>query len=164
FRLDQSLGLQGLFSCAFDVHHTVDAAERLHHALEVLDVADLDRDVDPRAAVVVGVGFHVADVGVDVGDLGADRCHQPLPAEHLHRQLHGVGRGGFAGVSLVPFDVDTALGVVEQVDDVRTGGRVDRDALAAGDVANDFLASNGIAAARAKDHQVVDAADLDLFF
>ena len=56
-------------ACPLDVQHAVDAAQRLDHLLEVLEVADLDRHVDPRALVVVGVRFHVLDVGVDVGDL-----------------------------------------------------------------------------------------------
>ena len=40
---------------------------------------------------------------------------------------------------------------------------MDRHALAARDVADDLLAADRIAAARAEHHQVVEAADLDLF-
>ena len=76
----------------------------------------------------------------------------------LHRQPHGVGRGVAA---LVPLDVDAALRVVEQVDDVGTGRRVHRHALAAGDVADDLLAADRVAAARARHHQVVGAAHRD---
>src|SRR5436190_881265 len=64
---------------SFNVQHALDRAQRLHHALEVFDVADFNGDVDPRPAVVVRMGFHVADVGVDVGDLGADGGEEPLP-------------------------------------------------------------------------------------
>src|SRR6266508_970613 len=41
---------------------------------------------------------------------------------------------------------------------------MNRDAFAAGDVADDLLAADRIAAPRAKDHQVVEAANLDLLF
>ena len=116
-----------------------------------------------RVLVVVGARFHVPDVGVDVGDLRADRGQQPLPVLDLHRQPHGVARAA-SRRRLVPLDVDAALGVVQQVDDVRAGRGVDRHALAARDVADDLLAADRIAAARAEHHQVVDARDLDLLF
>ena len=76
----------------------------------------------------------------------------------LHRQPHGVGRGVAA---CVPFDVDAPLGVVQQVDDVGAVRRVHRHALAAGDVADDPLAADRVAAARADHHQVVGAAHGD---
>ena len=36
-----------------DVHHPLDTPQRLHHLLQVLQVADLDRHVDPAALVGV---------------------------------------------------------------------------------------------------------------
>src|SRR5262249_8757096 len=99
-----------------------------------------------------------------VRDLRADGRQQPLAILDFHRQLDGVPRGGVDAGRLVPFDLDATLGVVQQVDDVGTRRRVDGHALAARDVADDLLAADRIAAARAEDHQVVEAADLDLLF
>ena len=72
--------------------------------------------------------------------------------------LHGVVRGRARPSRLVPLDLDAPLGVVEQVDDVGAGRGVDRHALAAGDVADDLLAADRIAAPRAEDQHVVEAA------
>src|SRR5262245_18028186 len=127
----------------------------------MLEIADLDGDVDARVPVVVGVGFHVADVGVDIGDLRADSCEQSFSILDFHRQFDRVGTG--AAVPLVPLDLDAPLRIVEQVDNVRTCRRVDRYAFAARDVADDLLAANRVAAAGAKHHEIVHAAHLDLF-
>ena len=64
--------------------------------------------------------------------------------------------------ALVPLDLDAALRVVHEVEHVRAGRGVHRHALAARDVADDLLAADRVAAARAEDQQVVDAAHLDL--
>ena len=85
----------------------------------------------------------------------------PLPILDLQAQAHRVGE------RVRPLSHSTSISplrIVEQVDDVRAGRGVDRDALAARDVADDLLAADRIAAARAEDHQVVEAADLDLVF
>src|SRR6185295_8190943 len=105
--------------------------------------------------------FHGLDVGVDVRHFGADGGEQPLPILDLHRQLDRVAR---TGVALVPLHFDPPLGVVEQVDDVRTGCRVDGHTFAPRDVADDFFAADRIAAARTEHHQVVEAVNLDLLF
>ena len=60
--------------------------------------------------------------------------------------------------------VDTTLRVVQQVQHVGTGGRMDRHTLAAGDVAHNLLAPDRVAAACPEHHQIVEALDLDRFF
>src|SRR5262249_44011768 len=146
---------------AFDSDHSFHAAQRFDYLLEVLEIVDLDGHVDPRVRALVRARFHVLDVGVDVGNLRADRGEHALPILDLHRQLDGVAGDR---IGLVPFDVDAPLGIVEQVHDVGAGRGVDRHALAARDVADDLLAADRIAAAGAEHHQIVEAADLDLLF
>ena len=87
------------------------------------------------------------DVGVDVGDLRADRREHPFPVLNLHRQLHRVGAAARRR-SFVPLDFDPALRVVKKIDDIRTGRRMDRHTFAARDVSDNFLAADRIAAAR----------------
>ena len=97
--VDRSDGLPGPAG-AFHVQHAVHRLQRLDHLLEVLEIADLDRHVDPRALiVVVGARFHVLDVGIDVGDLRADRGQHPLPILDLHRQLDRVAAAASAPAS-----------------------------------------------------------------
>ena len=60
----------------------------------------------------------------------------------------------------VRVDGDAAVGLVEQVLHVGAVARVDGDALAAGDVADDFFSADGVAAAGAVDEQLVLPLDL----
>ena len=85
--------------------------------------------------------------------LRADLGQHALAVLDLHRQAHDVGR--LIGAGAVPLDVDAALGIEHQVDDVRTAERVHRHALAARDVADDLLAANRVAALRAEHHHIV---------
>ena len=105
--------------------------------------------------------FDIANIRVDVGNSRTDVGQDAFPILDADLQPDGVGQGVLA---LVPFDVDAPLRVVQQVDDIRTGDRVHRHALAAGDISDDFLAADRIAAPRQDHHQVVDPADLDLLF
>src|SRR5215813_14698992 len=56
-------------SCALDSQYPVHPAKRFDHLLEVLQIADFNRDVDPGILAFVGPRLHVPDVGVDIGDL-----------------------------------------------------------------------------------------------
>src|SRR6187399_2068186 len=110
------------------------------------EVVDFDGDVDARVRIPVGTRFHVLDVGVDVGDLRADRGKQTPPVLDFHRQLHRVAylRPGASG--LVPLDSNATLRVVQQIQHVRAGRGVHGHAFAARDVTDDLLPSNGVAA------------------
>ena len=119
----------------FDVQHSLDASEELDHLLEVLDILDFDSHVDAAEMIAVRPGgFDVRDVRVDRGDPRADIRQDPLAILDLHRQPHDIARG-IGGV--VPFHLDSAIGIVQQVRHVRTCRRMNRDTLAAGDVADD---------------------------
>ena len=92
--------------------------------------------------------------------LRADLGQHALAILDLHGQAHGIRRLVAAVVSH-----STSMrrsGIEHQVEDVRAGRRVHRHTLAAGDVADDLLAANRVAALRAEHHHVVGAAHLDL--
>ena len=124
----------------------------------MLDVADLDRHVDPPH-LVVNRRLDVPDVRVDAGNLRTDVSQNSLAILDLNRQPDGVGG---PVLPLVPLDRDPAFRVVQQIQDVRAGRRVNGDPLAAGHVADNLFAANRVAAARPEDHQIVDAVDGDL--
>jgi len=60
-----------------------------------------------------------------------------------------------------PLDLDSAVGLVEQVLHVGTTAGMHRDALAAGDIADDLFAADGVATARAVDQEIVLAFHLE---
>src|SRR5215207_8524305 len=147
---------------AVDALHVEDAghlADGGHDLVEVFEVEDLDRDLD--AAAVVGGDRRVrgADVGLDVLDGVRHVGDHARPVLGDGEEFDGVG--GLARPRVGPLDLDDALGVDHQLLDVRAAPRVDGDALAARDVADDLLAADGVAAARARHQQVVHAAHDD---
>src|SRR5215204_2924813 len=147
---------------AVDALHVEDAghlADGGHDLVEVFEVEDFDRDLD--AAAVVGGDRRVrgADVGLDVLDGVRHVGDHARPVLGDGEEPDGVG--GFARPRVGPLDLDDALGVDHQLLDVRAAPRVDGDALAARDVADDLLAADGVAAARARHQQVVHAAHDD---
>src|SRR5271168_163230 len=96
------------------------------------------------------VGAGVADGGGDFGEhAGAVFCED----EEAGHELAFYGAG--------PFDVHAALGFVEEVLHVGATAVVDGYAAAAGDIADDFVTGNRVAALGAKDEQVVVAVHLD---
>src|SRR5207253_2850591 len=93
---------------------------------------------------------------VDAG--GADRLrHRGEEARGVHAHDLELHRTEVAG-DAVPRDRDPALRVA--LHDARALRRVDRDAAAAGDEADDLLAGKRIAATAEAHHHVIDAAHL----
>ena len=84
----------------------------------MLQIADLHRDVDSGAAALIGVRFHVLDVGVDASNTGAYGGQQTRPVFDFHREANGVAR---RQIARVPLHVDAALGIVEEIHHVGTG-------------------------------------------
>src|SRR5208282_1801745 len=72
----------------------------------------------------------------------------------------GIGNGLAVFVS-GPEHVDAAVGFVEKIGDVGTVDGVDGNAFAAGDIADDGLAANGVATAGTIDEEVALSADYD---
>ena len=95
-----------------------------------------------------------------VADYGGDLFEHAEAVVAKQRDFYGIGNGLAFFVS-GPEHVDAALGFVEKIGDVGTIDGVDRNAFAAGDVADDGLAANGIATAGAIDEKVALALDDD---
>src|SRR5271163_421184 len=142
---------------AFDVEYAGDAFDGGDDVLELLAVADVERHFDARAGIVVAAAFKAAYIRAGIADdVGNPGDHsRPVLGEdaQAHRKFRLRGGG--------PFDGNAAIGFVEQIFHIRTVLAVDGDAAAAGDIADDVVAKNGVAAFRAIDHQVVVAAHHD---
>src|SRR5215213_2449432 len=147
---------------ALNVEDAGDFAYRGHDLVEVLEVEDLDGDLYAAAVVGLDRGVRGAYVGLDVLYRVRHVGDHARAVLGYRQQAHGVGRLARARVG--PLDLDDALGVDHQLLHVRAALRVDGDALAARDVADDLLAADGVAAAGARDEQVVHAAHDDGVF
>src|SRR6202051_3561762 len=124
--------------------HAGDLAQAGHDLFEVFEVGDVEDDLDAGLAVG-GVGADVADVALGIADDAGDIFQHAKAVVTVNRELDRIGWGSafVAG----PLDVDAALRFVHEVRDVGAAHGMHRDALAAGDVADDALAANGIATA-----------------
>ena len=131
------------------------------------DVDGLDDEVDDGASVGGGVGAGGADVGAVVGDDGGELLQQAgaIVAEHGEFDGVGLGLGGTGGAGIAwqrrPFDLDSAVRLVEQILHVGTASCVDCDAFAAGDITDDLFTTDGVTTACAVDQQVVLALHLE---
>ena len=139
-----------------------DAADAKDHAVEVAQVFGFHYKFDDRFAVFVVVDVDAADVGIVVGDDGSEFFQ--------HAGAVVTEDGDFDGIALRatgrviadagPFNGDAAIALVEQVLHIGTTARMDGDALAASDVADDLFAADGIATPRAIDEQIILTFDL----
>ena len=125
----------------------------------MLEVGDFKDYVDAGLAILAA-GLHVTDVGVGVADYGGDLFQHAEAVVAEQGEFYGIGNG-LAVSSAGPEHVDAAVGFVEKVGDVGAVNGVDGNAFAAGDVADDGLAANGVATAGAIDEQIAASADDD---
>ena len=128
-------------------------------------VNGLDDEVHMHHAVHRRLGLDRADVRAVLGDDGGEFLEQTgaviADDDQAHRIRGGLGRVlGIVRGAGGPLHIDAAVGLIEQVLHVGTTAGVDRDALAAGDVADDLLAADGVATSRAVDQQIVLAFNL----
>src|SRR4030095_2138583 len=124
--------------------------------LELPEVGDLDDEVVDPAAVVGHGDLGLRDVAVAGRDGAGDLREESRPV------LADVDRdpdGPLARLFDVPLDVDQPLPVEHALGDREAVARVDGDAQAARDEADDRIARQRVAAAREPHQQVVDAAD-----
>src|SRR5688572_4506908 len=135
--------------------HAVHLGQRLHHALQLTQIATVEGEHVARAAVVAGATVAFADVDA----LGAERLAD-------HRQNSGLVRGRDAQLhravdlrARIPLHVDPALRL--GVEPLLALAPVHGDAAAAGDEADDGVTRQRVTALRVAHEHVVDAADLD---
>src|SRR5260370_23994210 len=98
----------------------------------------------------VGPAFEIVNVGTGSADDGSDFRKKTGTIARANGELNRKSDFGAA-----PLDSDAALGLVHEVLDVGTSSRMHRDAAAARDVADNFVARNGIATLGAVNEQVV---------
>ena len=131
---------------AFDAVDAVDAADVGEDGFELALIGDFQAGFD-AGVLAVRAAFQRADIGAGTADDGGDIGKQAGAILGADEEFDGEGSGIFAA----PLDGDAALGLIEQVLDVGTRAGVNGDASAAGDVADDVVPGNRIAAFGPKD-------------
>src|SRR4029077_5926783 len=139
----QRFGLAAAGGAAGDPQPAGDGAAPAQQLVELLAVAELADDADGAAAgLAVGVGLDGGDVAAGGGDRLGQPGEHPLLVLHLDQQRDLVD----LVLPLLPLDLDLPLGVVEEDLDVLAVDPVHRDPAAAGDVDDDVLSRQRVAA------------------
>ena len=94
---------------------------------------------------------------MNVGDGAGHVGQKPLTVAGEQGELDGIE----AVLGPHPLDLNSPVGVVKQILNVRAAFGMHRNSFPAGDVAGDFLPPNGITTLSAVDHQVTVAVHLD---
>src|ERR1700674_4042710 len=102
---------------------------------------------------LVGSAFKIANVGAGSADDRGNFSEQAGAILGANCQLHRESGRALAA----PFDRDAALGLVHQILHVWTGASVDGYSATTGDIADDFVAGNRIAALGTKYQQIIVA-------
>src|SRR6185369_7789177 len=123
--------------------------------VEVLHVEYLNRHFDVTTLVRGDRGARIANSGLHVGDRTRDARDHAGTVFSDRQKLHRVSR--FLRPPR-PFNVHDSLAIDHQLHHVLAARRMYGHALAARDIADDLFAVQRIAAARARHHQIVDAA------
>jgi len=150
-----NLLLAGLVD-AFDAENAGNFADIDENGFELTPVGNFEVGVNARVgAGAIGTAFEVVNVGTgsadDGGDVGKKTGAVARADGELDRKL------GFG--SAAPLDGDAAFGLVHEILHVGTRSGVHGDAAAARDVADNFVAGNGIATFGAINEQIVMAFD-----
>src|SRR6266853_3946852 len=117
-------------------------------------VGDFEIGVNARVGAV-RAAFEVMNVGTGAADDGGDFGEQAGAVARADGELDG--KSGFR--TAAPFDGDAAFGLVQKILDVGTHARVNGNAAAARNVADDFIARNRVATFGAVYEQIVVAFD-----
>src|ERR1039457_2555507 len=127
-----------------------------HNLLEMLKVGDVEHDLHAGLAIF-GTRSDVSYITLGISYYTCNAFKHTKTVVAINRELDRISRGRALIAS--PLHIDAAFRLVHQVGDVRTIHRVHRDSLAAGDVADNALPANRIAAARAVDQHISLAFD-----
>src|SRR5437016_7204706 len=139
---------------AFDAENAGNFADIDEDGFELALVGNFEVSVDARVGTI-GSAFEVVDVGTGAADDGGNFGKKTGAVPRADGELDG--KLGFG--SAAPFDGDAAFGLVHEILDVGTRSSVHGYAAAAGNVADNFIAGNGIATLGAVNKQVVVALD-----
>src|SRR5581483_11890272 len=141
-----------------DLGNTLHAPGGLHDPLEVRQVLDLNEGRAGDAAVM-GLELHAADVGASRADGGGDIVVEAAAVVCLERQANGEA----LALLLLPVDLEPALRLVGQEEQVRTVGPVNADTPPAGDVADNRVPRDRLTTLGVAHHEAVGALNADAF-
>src|SRR5258707_1080968 len=147
------MSLAGLVD-AFDAENAGNFADIDEDGFKLTAVGDFQIGVNAGVGAV-GTAFEVVNIGTRSADDGGDFGKQAGAVARADGELDG--EGGFGAAT--PLDGDAAFGLVHEILDVGTRASVHGDTAAARDVADNFVAGNGIAAFGAVNEQIAVALD-----
>src|SRR6185312_8149078 len=133
-----------------DLHDAFHLARGLHDFLEVGEVLDLDEG-GSRHATIDGAEVHALDVGPGRAHGGGDVGVQAAPVVGDHRQTDSEA----LTFHFLPIDLQAALGLVRQDQEVGTVTPVNAHTAAPRHVADDRIAGYRLTALRIPHHEPV---------
>src|SRR5271170_141123 len=139
---------------ALDADYAADAADINEDGFELALVGDFETGFD-AGVEFVWAAFEIADVGAGAADDSGDFGEQAGAVLGADGELYRERRSAVAA----PFDGDAAFRLIQQVLHVGTALGVHSHAASARNVADDFVAGNGVATFGAIDKQIVLALD-----
>src|SRR6266436_2796686 len=139
---------------AFDAKNTGNFLNVDEDGFELAPVGDFEVGVNASVGAV-GTAFEIVNVGTGSADDGGDFGKKAGAVARADGELDG--KLGFGAAA--PLDGDAAFGLVHEILHVGTSSGVHGHAAAAGDVADNFVAGDGIATLGAVNEQVVVALD-----
>src|SRR5215831_1095190 len=147
-----------LFSGALiDALYAVNAGDSTNvgeDAFKLAPVDDLEAGLD-AGILAVRAAFQITNVGTGAADDGGDLSQQTRAILGANRELDREGGRALAA----PLDRNAAFRLVEKILHIGAGAGVYGNSAAAGDVSDDLIARDGVAAFGAEDQQVVVALD-----
>ncbi len=136
-----------------DAFHTENAGNFLNideDGFELAFIGDFEVGVNARVGAI-GAAFQVVNVGTSSADDGGDFGEKAGAVACADGELDGK----FCFGATAPLDGDAAFGLVHEILHVGTLASVDGDSSSSRDVADNFVAGNGIATLGAVNEQVV---------
>src|SRR5260370_3815097 len=147
------ISLAGLVD-AFDAEDAGYFADIDENGFELAFIGNFEVGVNTRVGTI-GTAFEIVNVGTGAADDSGDFGEKAGTVARADGELDG--KFGFGAAA--PLDGNAAFRLVHQILDVGTLASVHGDAAASRDVADNFVARNGIAALGAVNKQVVVAFD-----
>src|SRR5258706_2316433 len=139
---------------AFDAEDAGNFADIDEDGFELALIGNFEIGVNAGISAI-RAAFEIVNVGTGSADDGGDFGEKAGAIARADGELDR--ESGFGAAA--PLDGDAAFGLVHEVLHVGTRTRVHGDAATTGDIADDFVARNGVAALGAVNEQVVVAFD-----
>src|ERR1043166_2401670 len=122
------------------------------NAFKLAPVDNLEAGLD-TSIEAIRTAFQITNVGTGAANDGSDFGKESSAVFGANRELDREGGRALAA----PLDGNATFGLVKKILHVGAGTSVHGNSAAAGNVADNFIARNGIATFRAEDQQVVVA-------